>query len=179
MRVKSLNLILGVLIAFFTLGCNISIDTSSGSPNLELTAAVQALAIQQTQAAQAAANPPTPVIIVVTATQEAAAAPASTNTAEPAPAPQQPEVVNSTLCWIGPGDKYEVVSSLSKGQFVELLGRGSIKGWFIINNPIYNDPCWVQDFDLKVDPGLDLASLEVIYPPAPPTKTPVPPTATP
>jgi hypothetical protein len=174
MKIKGLNLILGVLIAFFTLGCNITIDSSSESPNLELTAAVQALAIQQTRAAQTAANPPTAVIIVVTATQEGAAAPASTNTAEPSPTSQQPEIVNSTLCWIGPGAKYEVVSSLSKGQFVQVIGRGSIKGWIIINNPIYNDPCWVQDFDIKLDPSIDLAALLVIYPPSPPTKTPVP-----
>lgn len=177
MKQKSPILIFGMLFVFFTAGCNINID-SAEAPNLELTAAVQALAIQQTQAALAQQNnQASPVVIVVTATPEAISA--ASNTPEPSPTTQKPEIVNSTLCWIGPGDKYEVVSALSKGQVVEVIGRGSIKGWIIINNPLYNDPCWVQDFDIKLDPSMDLNSLQVVYPPAPPTKTPVPPTPTP
>jgi hypothetical protein len=179
MRTKGQIVSILTLIVFFTLGCNINID--SGSPNLELTAAVQALAIQQTQAAQALSqqnnqNLPPPVVLVVTATPNTASAPE--NTAEPAPAAQKPEIVNSTLCWVGPGGKYEVVSSLSKGQTVEVIGRGNTDGWIIIKNPIYTDPCWVQAFDIKLDPNLDIKSLQIFYPPAPPTKIP-PPTPTP
>ncbi len=183
MKKKNPILTFGMLIVFFTAGCNINVDSAAESPNLELTVAFQALAIQQTQTALALSQQNSqpqsePVVIVVTATPEAISA--ASNTPEPSPTTVQgPEIVNSTLCWIGPGAKYEVVSALSKGQIVQVIGRGSIRGWIIINNPLYNDPCWVQDFDIKLDPSMDLNSLQVIYPPAPPTKTPVPPTPTP
>ncbi len=139
---------------------------------------MQALNIEQTQAAlaltQASSQNQPPGAVVVTATPEAATA-APENTVEPSATPQ-PQIVNSTLCWVGPGNKYEVVSSVSQGQFVQVLGRGSNGGWIIIKNPIYTDPCWVQATDIKLDPGMDVNSLQVFYPPPLPTNTP---TATP
>ena len=182
MRNKTLIVPIFTLIVFFISACNINIATET--PDLALTAAVQALSIQQTQAAQALSqqnsqNQVAPAVVVVTATPNAAAA-AETNTAVPSPTAQKPVIVNSTLCRVDPGDKYEVVSSLSKGQFVNVIGRGNTSGWIIIKNPIYTDPCWVQAFDIKRDPSVDINSLQVFYPPTLPTKTPLPlPTTTP
>lgn len=168
------------------LACSINNVQISTGPDLQLTVTAQAAAIQQTAAAAAAHQgsdqntappaatqvPPTAKVIAVTATPGAAAASAT-------PAAQGSQVINSTLCWVGPGDKYEVVSSLSKGQSLDVIGRGNTQGWIIVRNPIYKDPCWVQSFDLQVDPAIDVNSLQVYYPPVPPTKTPVPPTPTP
>ena len=177
MRTKNFIVAIFLLIVFFTPGCSINVVTQT--PDLELTAAVQALAIQQTQSAQMLAqqnnqNQSSPAVVVVTATAEAAPAPVNTNTVAPPPAAQKPEIINSTVCWIGPGNKYEVVSSLSKGQSVEVIGRGDTNGWIIVKNPIYKDPCWMQAFDIKLDPSVDIKSLQIFYPPVPPTKTPLP-----
>ena len=91
------------------------------------------------------------------------------------PTPQNPLVLRATLCWIGPGPVYEVVSALKKDERVVLLGRGgSISGWWIVDNPIYHDPCWVQTGDLQLDPGFDTANLKIFNPPPTPTKTPAP-----
>lgn len=86
--------------------------------------------------------------------------------------PQDPLVLNATLCWVGPGPQYEVVSALKQGERVPLLGKGSIPDWWIVRNPIYRDPCWVQAKDMQVDPGVNVAVLQIYYPPPTPTSTP-------
>jgi len=107
-------------------------------------------------------------------TETSTPAPASTNTLTPQPTPQKPLVIKTTLCWVGPGTQFEVVSSLKQGENVEVIGRGSIADWLIIRNPTYHDPCWVQASDLQVDASLDINSLQIYYPPPTPTKTPKP-----
>src|SRR5262245_33185393 len=106
----------------------------------------------------------TPIPAIATATL-------SLETATPAvPAtPENPLVLRATLCWQGPGPVYPVVSGLKINERVKLLGRGSINGWYVVENPIYHDPCWVQASDLQVDPGIDLLSLRVFTPPPTPT----------
>ena len=172
-------LLAGSLLIISILACNINTPNPS-QVNLELTITAQALSIQQTSQAQAQPAQAQPVV-VITETPAQAPAPADTIVA-PSATPQSPTMINSTLCWLGPGDKYEVVSSLSKTQPVEVIGRGSVSGWLIIRNPIYNDPCWVQATDLQLDASFDVNALQVYDPPALPTKTPKPtpvPSATP
>jgi hypothetical protein len=101
----------------------------------------------------------------------------STDTASPVPPPQDPLVVRATLCWQGPGSTYDVVSALNQNERVKLLGRGSLSGWFVVENPTYHDPCWVAEGDLQVDAGTDLSTLRIYNPP--PTATPTRPPATP
>ena len=161
MRKISLRLI-PVLLILAQLACNL--PANSTSP-------------EQPAAEQATATP-TPMILIEPASATAAPVPA---TATPEPPPQDPLVLRATLCWYGPGQKYEVISSLHQGERVKLLGRGSISGWYIVENPTYHDPCWVQEADLQVDPGIDQLSLKIFNPPAtkvPPTKKPtdIPPT---
>jgi hypothetical protein len=97
----------------------------------------------------------------------------------PISTPQNPLVLRATLCWIGPGPAYPTVSALKVNERVKLLGRGSISGWYIVENPIYHDPCWVQESELQIEPGTDLASLRIFNPPPTPTYTKPPPTITP
>jgi hypothetical protein len=95
------------------------------------------------------------------------------------PLPQDPLVLRATLCWQGPGPAYPTVSALKVNERVKLLGRGSISGWYIVENPIYHDPCWVQESELQIEPGTDLAGLRIFNPPPTSTPTKPPPTITP
>jgi hypothetical protein len=99
---------------------------------------------------------------------------ATPDTPQAAATPQDPLVVKDALCWEGPGALYEVVSAVRTGTRVELLGRGSIGSWWIIDNPIYHDPCWVQGDVLEFDSGYNLSGLPIYNPPPTPTFTPTP-----
>jgi hypothetical protein len=96
--------------------------------------------------------------------------------------PQKPTVTEDTLCWLGPGIHYEVVSSIKKDTEVELLGVGNISGWLIVLNPRYHDPCWIMQSVMQIDPNTDLSSLTVYSAPPlywrrppPPEEPPFPP----
>ena len=88
------------------------------------------------------------------------------------PTPGNPVVIHDALCSAGPGSVYEVVSSVKTGTSVELMGVGSIAGWYIIRNPIYHDPCWIAAANLQIDPGYNISSLKIFYPPSTPTAVP-------
>ena len=115
-----------------------------------------------------------------TATQGQAAppAPAATATAAPLAAsatPQNPLVTDTAYCWSGPAAsklKYEVISSIQAGTRVQLLGRGAVDGWLVVRNPRYNDPCWIEQQYLQIDPAYDLTALKVFAVPPTPTATP-------
>ncbi len=81
-------------------------------------------------------------------------------------------VTNDSLCWLGPGPGFEVSSAVLAGRRVTLIGRGDIDGWWIIQNPIYHDACWMYQRDLQADAGVDVSALPVFM--APPTPTPTP-----
>ena len=78
------------------------------------------------------------------------------------------------LCYTGPGDPYEVVSSLHPSQPLTVLGRGSVPGWLVVDDPIYHNPCWVAETALIIPPGTTFAGLKTYYPPAPPAASAVP-----
>lgn len=98
--------------------------------------------------------------------------PKPSDTSMPPATPQNPLVLETILCWKGPGSQYEVVSALKKDERVELIGQGSIAGWFIVNNPIYHDPCWAQAAYLQIEPGYNTYALPIYTPPPSPTPTP-------
>jgi len=99
-----------------------------------------------------------------------------TITASPLPTAQNPLVIRNTLCWLGPGQGYQVSSSLHAGTRVVLLGQGSVPGWWVIVGPVYHDPCWTPQQDLQIDIGYDFSGLRTFDPPATakPTKTKLP-----
>ena len=153
-----------LFVLLVSLACN-----APGAGNVDLTATTvieTAVARASTLAVETSGlpNPPAPQVNT----------PLPTDTPLPSetPTPQDPLVVRATLCWVGPGSQYDVVSALKEGERVPLLGKGSIPDWWIVRNPIYRDPCWVQARDLQVDPGVDLGALQVYYPPPTPTYTP-------
>lgn len=144
--------------------CNIPAgNTDTGNP--QATSVAGTLSALQTGMAGQSATP--------AAIKTSTPVPTPTETGLPSatPTPQNPLVLRDTLCWVGPGAIYEVVSSLKKDARVELLGRGSIEGWWIVRNPIYNDECWVQASDLQLDASYYTADLKTFYPPPTPTPT--------
>ena len=174
MENKKAVLFAGLLLVMAILACNINNPKNLAQPNLAVTITAQVLSIQQTSQAKAA---PAAGITETPAAAPVAANPSTTNTTtapSATPTPQSPQVITSALCWVGPGTKYVVVSSLNSGQTVEVIGRGSIDGWFIINNPRYHDPCWVQASALKLDASFDINALKIFNPPPLPTNTPKP-----
>jgi hypothetical protein len=102
------------------------------------------------------------------------ATPLPTNTLPPSATstPAKPVVIRDSLCSEGPGSVYVVVSSIKTGTQVELIGRGSVIGWYIIDNPIYHDPCWIPEASLQIDPSFNVSALKIFVPPSSPTPRP-------
>ncbi|MGA7193180.1 MAG: hypothetical protein WBW94_06065 [Anaerolineales bacterium] len=91
------------------------------------------------------------------------------------PTPQNPLVTTTAYCWSGPTStklKYEVISSIQAGTRVQLLGQGIVEGWWVIRDPRYGDPCWIQQQDVQLDPSYDLSTLQTFAVPSTPTATP-------
>ena len=161
-HVASICLILCLLAA----GCNLPSGTSAVNA-VATNAAATLYALRTAVAATLTAAPPssTPTLPPVST-----ALPTFTS------APQDTVVTQLALCWTGPGNAYPVVSSVKAGTSVTLMGVGSIAGWYIIQNPRYHDPCWIQANSLKIDPNYDLSALRIYNPPPTPgpTETPSP-----
>ena len=102
--------------------------------------------------------------------------PTPTSTSEKIPVPN-PMILELTLCWLGPGPPYEVVSSLQPNTPVEVLGTGSGGGYIVINHPKHNLACWVKEGVISLD-GLNISYMPTFeIPPQPipsvePTNTP-------
>lgn len=154
--------VLGLSLVLILAACNIPTSQATPAPDAGVTFVVATLSAIET------ANASVPTLEPATVTPTALPA----ETALPPATPQNPLVVKDALCWQGPGAAYEVTSSVKTGARVELLGRGSTGAWWIIRNPIYHDPCWVEADVLQIEAGYDLSGLQVFYPPPTPTLTP-------
>lgn len=122
------------------------------------TAVAQAASdlLTQTAAASSPTPPPTDTLT-----------PSPTDTATITPTsspPKRPVILKFTGCWFGPGPTYVLESNISAGKKVDLLGIGSVPGWYIILNPYFHKPCWVQAADLEIDPATDLSTYPVMTP---------------
>lgn len=122
------------------------------------TAVAQAAYDLMTQTAAAASPTPLPTD---TPTPLPTDTPTLTATVGP---PKRPVILNFTGCWFGPGPTYVLESNISAGKKVDLLGVGSVPGWYIIRNPYFHKPCWVQAADLQIDPATDLSTYPIMTP---------------
>ena len=169
MRRQHVSLSLTLFIA--AMSC--SLPGLASRPGLAATSVVATLFSLQTSA-------PASEEVLATVAQPPAAplVPSATSTPSPTQTPLPPVVIVKALCWRGPGSAYPVVSSIKVGTVVVLLGVGSNPGWFIIENPIYHDRCWIEAANLQIDPNLNVSLLKVYNPPPTPGPTPEP-TSTP
>jgi hypothetical protein len=142
---------------------------------LMLILAILACNLPQTSESPSTTETSTPSVAAIvsdTVVPPATALPSETAAVVPVPTPQDPLVARAALCWWGPGPVYDVISSLKENIRVKLVGRGSIPGWVLVDNPTYHVPCWVQDVYLQMEPGTDLSSLQIFTPPPTPTPSP-------
>lgn len=144
-----------VFLALLITGCSLPVTGALPTPApgdyAGTIAAIQTISVQ-TATAQGFGAGATPL-------SPATLPPAATGTL------QSPVVVSDTLCWRGPGADYEVISAIKAGTAVSMLGRGAIAGWYILRNPIYGDPCWLQAGDLQIPAGYDVSTLPLFNPP--------------
>jgi uncharacterized protein YgiM (DUF1202 family) len=73
-------------------------------------------------------------------------------------------VTQFASCWFGPGSAYNLESNIEQGEKVELLGVGSVPGWYIILNPYFFQPCWIQAANLSIDASADLSYYPAMTP---------------
>lgn len=122
------------------------------------TMAIQFMQEMFTQTALAASPTPLP----------ATATPIPTETPTPAPTEAKPlkrtVIKVFTGCYYGPGPEYTLDSNISEGRRVEIVGVGSVPGWYVIINPYFHKQCWVNANDLEIDPNRDLSMLPVMTP---------------
>jgi len=171
---KSVIWIAGGSLILALLACSISVNGVVPTPTPGLPSNTEVISVEssatetpqvetQTETQPAPTESSTPVPITDT--------PALTST----PTPQNPLVTTTAYCWSGPADKtlkYELISSIQAGTRVQLLGKGIVDGWWIVRNPRYNDPCWIQQENVQIDPGYDLSTLKTFAVPWTPTPTP-------
>jgi hypothetical protein len=135
------------------------------TPDIAGTIAVQLASsmLTQTVAAYSPTPPPAtptlePTIVPETATPEYVA----TN---------RPQVMHDpqAACWKGgpPDLGYKLDSNISSYKKVELIGVGSISGWYVIKNPYFNAPCWISAADLNIYSDNDLSAFPIITPGVP------------
>jgi hypothetical protein len=122
--------------------------------------AVQLAMEMQTQTAGAYSPTPLPPTVTLT--------PSFTETPTPAPTssepPKRPLTTEFTGCWTGPGEQYTLISNIDPKKRVEVIGIGSEPGWYVIRNPYFHNPCWIEIAHLKVDPNMDFSVFPVMTP---------------
>lgn len=83
---------------------------------------------------------------------------------EPA-ATSMPKVIGPAPCYIGgPGPNRAITSNISDFKDIELIGVGSVEGWYVIEDPYFWSPCWIRAENLKIESDVDLSTFPVISP---------------
>ena len=128
------------------------------------TAAAELAAQMLTQTAGVSTSTPEPP--TVTPSPVFTETPAGPPTEKPVPKPAA--LIAKTGCWTGPGDTYTLISNIelnARGRKnVIILGIGSEPGWIVIRNPYFNNPCWVRQEDMDIDPIMDMTQFHLMTP---------------
>ena len=84
----------------------------------------------------------------------------------PTPAATSMPVVNGdSPCYIGgPGPNRPITSNITDTKKVEMIGIGSVDGWYVIEDPYFWSPCWISAEDLILEADFDLSAYPVIQP---------------
>jgi hypothetical protein len=117
-----------------------------------MAAEMAAVMLTQTASAHSPTPPPTDTPI-----------PPPSETPTPS-ATSVPVVIGFSPCYEGPGPNYRLTSNISDTKKVEILGIGSVPGWYVIENPYFFSPCWIAAEHLQLDPNFDPSGYPVISP---------------
>ncbi len=145
---------IGILLSFMSAACSPQTTPAQPTPptlNSMATSIALGVIVAQSQTAQA----------LPTATATQTPPPPPTFTSSPT---QQPVVTRLSACWFGPGPAYRMESSIKEGEPVELLAVGTVPGWYIIRNPYFHQPCWIQAENLSLDPSFDPSPFPLVTP---------------
>ena len=153
--------VIGFAVVLIATACQPKAPTPSADVMATSVAQAASVLLTQTAAAASPTPPPPTVTLTPSSTQTATASPTSSGP------PRLPQTVNFAGCYFGPGPTYTLESNISKGKGVQLLGVGSVAGWYIIRNPYFHRPCWISVNDLKIFPGTDISTLPVMTPGTP------------
>ncbi len=152
------GILIGLAIALITPAC--TPKTTPPAVDVIGTTAAELAIVMLTQTAGAhSPTPPPPTITPTLSFTE-------TPTAEPTRSepPKRPVVTEFTGCWTGPGDTYTLISNIDPKKYVEIIGFGNVDGWYVIRNPYFRNPCWIQMAHVRVDPNMDLSVFPVMTP---------------
>jgi hypothetical protein len=94
----------------------------------------------------------------------------ATSTFTPTPIPPMLSVLTEVPCRAGPGDSYDLVTNLSVGEKVPVVGK--MEAFWVVRPPT-GEECWIPDE--KVEFAGEISALPVMTPPL--TPVPVPPAA--
>jgi hypothetical protein len=161
-RMSRVALVLGLLVSGTGAAACAPAPTATVDIMGSAVAEVANSLLTQTAAAASPTPPPSTPTPIASPTEP----PTATSTSgDP---PRRPQTVTFASCGLGgPEPQYEHETSINKGKGVELLGIGSIQGWYVIRDPYFHRPCWIQATDLKIFPGTDLTSYPVMTPGVP------------
>lgn len=159
-KIFPLLTILGLGVAIILTSCASAPASPTPSVDLVATAVFQRVYIPLTQTALAVS--PTPAVTFTSPpTETQTPIPGPTNTSEPL---KRPVVTAFTGCWKGPGPSYTLISNIAAKKYVEIIGIGSTPGWYVIRNPYFRNPCWIEAIYLRLDPRLDTSKFPVMTP---------------
>lgn len=134
----------GVLLLLVIPACNFP---SSTPPNpMEAAATIVALTLQ------AQGLPTSSGIAPATATPNPS----------PTPAPPILYIQSEAKCRSGPGPNFKIITTFAPGLTLEMIGRDSAHGYWVVRVPNSAETCWVQAQDAS--PGGDFESLPEVTP---------------
>lgn len=135
---------------------------SATTPTVDViaSAAMEEAYVIQTLTAMVAS--PTPSL-----TLTPSPAPTETLTPEPTAPIKHPVVTANASCRTGPGPEYKLISNIPARKYVNLIGIGSVPGWYVIVNPYFRNPCWIEAIYLKLDPRVDTSAYPTVMAPKP------------
>ncbi|MBI5952407.1 MAG: hypothetical protein HY865_12185 [Chloroflexi bacterium] len=125
-----------------------------GTMSMELASAM----MTQTAAAYSPTPLPSPTFTAMPPVTETPTLPT-----EPVATPM-PKVMGQAPCYTGPGSSYPLTSNITSTKRVELIGVGSVPGWYVIKNPYFYSPCWIAAENLVFEPGFDVSVYPTITP---------------
>jgi hypothetical protein len=152
-----------ILVAIFIASCSYPAASPTPAVDAIATAALQQVYLMLTQTALAAppTSTPIPTATFPAPTETPAPAAAEPTSSEPL---KRPVVTAFTGCWTGPGEQYTLISNIAEKKYVEIIGMGNVPGWYVIRNPYFRNPCWIEAIYLKLDPRLDTSKFPMMTP---------------
>jgi len=145
----------GAIVALFLTACNLQATPTEPPVDIAGTIAVELASQMMTQTVEAytPTSQPTPSATPTLAVTETPPAPATTSI---------PKVVGNAPCYVKPGGA--LTSNISDTKRVDLLGIGSVPGWYVIRNPYFYTPCWIRAENLRLESDFDLSAYPTMTP---------------